>query len=394
MMCNAYLGGCRLSTDVLTCHLVLSRVIIYSSAASGENSPVKGETDCAAIYANHSARWPNARVETWPVVPNPGPYELRHHMMIVAIEPIDAGAESTRSPIGRHAALLGKHAANATDIGFWDTLLAEALRRALGCRLAVPGVPLTTSPPHHVTLPRPVCRAPWRLAVRINYEDGNELYWQGEPPSDSGGWRQVRLRVPPPAAMQPVINRLVELQTASVLRCDPPPCSVPYPLAEPAPWEGVNGWDGRLQAVVAFLSPHYLHGVGSSVLWSMVSTHLPGRSGAECRERWMHLNEGAMMAAVPLGHRCVSCGESSTTSAPLSEAQRREVFERALELRSLGRAVQEALHGWKLEVRLRRRKDLQGQKDLYATSPNGTTYRSGPQLAAVLKIDGVRWCGP
>ena len=65
-------------------------------ARAGENSPVKCEIRCAAIYANHCLR-PNARVETWPVL-NPGPYELRQHMMIVAIEPIDAGAESKRAP--------------------------------------------------------------------------------------------------------------------------------------------------------------------------------------------------------------------------------------------------------------------------------------------------------
>ena len=59
--------------------------------AVAENSPVSCAMEYAARYANHSSQ-PNARMETWPVL-NAGPFELRQHMMIVATEPIDAGAE-------------------------------------------------------------------------------------------------------------------------------------------------------------------------------------------------------------------------------------------------------------------------------------------------------------
>ena len=55
-----------------------------------ENSPY--DRECSpAVYANHSRR-PNARIESWPVL-QPGPLEVREHMMLVAAEPIDAGQE-------------------------------------------------------------------------------------------------------------------------------------------------------------------------------------------------------------------------------------------------------------------------------------------------------------
>lgn len=72
-------------------HVVRHPIAHILCSRAGENSPFQSETRYAAIYANHCSR-PNARVETWPVL-SPGPYEPRQHMMIVAIEMIDAGAE-------------------------------------------------------------------------------------------------------------------------------------------------------------------------------------------------------------------------------------------------------------------------------------------------------------
>ena len=65
----------------------------WRRAAQGacENSPL----DCPrypAIFANHSAAAPNARLETWPVL-QPGKYALREHIMLVATAHIEAGAE-------------------------------------------------------------------------------------------------------------------------------------------------------------------------------------------------------------------------------------------------------------------------------------------------------------
>jgi hypothetical protein len=53
-----------------------------------ENSPFRVPPH-AAVFANHSAV-PNARLEQWP---NAAPDEPRSHMMLVAIEPVEAGAE-------------------------------------------------------------------------------------------------------------------------------------------------------------------------------------------------------------------------------------------------------------------------------------------------------------
>ena len=47
---------------------------------------------CAAIRANHSARYANARLELWRQ-PNADPLDVQEHMMMVAIEHIEAGAE-------------------------------------------------------------------------------------------------------------------------------------------------------------------------------------------------------------------------------------------------------------------------------------------------------------
>ena len=155
------------------------------------------------------------------------------------------------------------------------------------------------------------------LAVRINYEDGNDQYWKGHRPSFSDHWRRVRLPVPPQAEMEPVINRLAELQTAGVLRQEAPPCPVPYSVGTPAVWDGEGGWDARLQAVVSFLAPFYLHGVGNGTLWALVSTHLPGRTGAECRDRWVSLNDDGSPAFAgmrakssrgPSAAQCPHCG--------------------------------------------------------------------------------------
>ena len=59
-------------------------------AGASENSPFLLPR-CCALHANHSAR-PNARLELWPVL-RPATHEPRQHMVLVASEPIAAGAE-------------------------------------------------------------------------------------------------------------------------------------------------------------------------------------------------------------------------------------------------------------------------------------------------------------
>ena len=60
------------------------------------------------------------------------------------------------------------------------------------------------------------------------------------------------------------------------------------PAEPPLPWEGAGGGDERLRHLVPLMS----RAAGSA--WALVSTHLPGRSGRECRERWSNLIQAAV----------------------------------------------------------------------------------------------------
>ena len=214
---------------------------------ASENSPFTCP-QALATFANHS-RKPNARLEVWPV-PEPLPCELRVHMMLVAMEAIEAGCE-----------------------------------------------------------------------IRIDYEHGGSSYWKelGMSPAETS-WRSTRVRPPPPAAdPEPVFDRLVELRTAAALGQSPPPCVEPrgVDLSLAVPWEGTSGGDARLKAVVPLLAAPSGHTrapssslatdrlseAGSSAdplaslrqlhvsdaLWSLVATHLPGRTGLACKQRWQHI---------------------------------------------------------------------------------------------------------
>ena len=69
--------------------------------------------------------------------------------------------------------------------------------------------------------------------------------------------------------------------------------------------------------------------------------------------------------------------------AALTEAQRREVYKRAMVLRALGRAAKEDIHGWQIEIKMR----ADGiQRDLHATSTAGKVCRTAPALEAALSL--------
>lgn len=126
--------------------------------------------------------------------------------------------------------------------------------------------------------------------VRIDYEDGGEAsYWGalGHAPSERE-WRKVRVRPPPPENEEPVIGRLPALQAASAQRSEAPPCHVPAPYS-PCDWDGASGGDARLHAIVPLLSTNGRDANNSA--WSLVSTHVPGRSGRECRDRWQVIRD-------------------------------------------------------------------------------------------------------
>jgi len=122
--------------------------------------------------------------------------------------------------------------------------------------------------------------------IRINYECGDLTYWRGQPPAETD-WRGLKLRPPPPTGDAPVIDWLRELQEAAALRQKPPPCPVPQSPCSPMPWEGAGGGDARLHEVVPLLSTNGRNANQSA--WPLVSTHVPGRSGRECRDRWSRI---------------------------------------------------------------------------------------------------------
>ena len=103
--------------------------------------------------------------------------------------------------------------------------------------------------------------------IRVDYESGNAYYWQGRTPLETD-WRSHYIEPPPP-------------QTRSA---PDPGCDVPLIGRNGAfPWEGDAGGDSRLRRLVPLL----YHGNPSE--WTMIASHLPGRSGHECRSRWSEL---------------------------------------------------------------------------------------------------------
>ena len=139
--------------------------------------------------------------------------------------------------------------------------------------------------------------------VRIDYERGDAQYWHGQAPTERT-WRRARVVPPPPSLDDPICDRLMQLQTAAVLRQPAPACSEPQLLGghSPVPWEGPEGGDARLLAVVPLVSTRGRE--VSKSAWALVSSHVPGRSGRACRDRWMQLLEQERTSATsPVSER-------------------------------------------------------------------------------------------
>lgn len=198
---------------------------------ASENSPFPVPR-AAAIYANHSAA-PNARLECWPAL-RPQRMELRQRMVLVASERIDAGSE-----------------------------------------------------------------------IRINYEASHDVggYWKGSPPPETP-WRSLYVPPPPSTLEEPVLGRLAQVQAAAAsgealpeLRVQES-CAAGAEEAPPLPWSGDNGGDARLRMLVPMLTTKSCTYEGAlarmQTNWAMLSTHLPGRSGRECHDRWLQLKLEAM----------------------------------------------------------------------------------------------------
>ena len=112
------------------------------------------------------------------------------------------------------------------------------------------------------------------------------LYWGEQGPPRETAWRDVRAHPPPPVAgAKPVCQRLQQLQAAAASRQQAPWAPEVEARPPPVAWEGAAGGDARLRKAVPLLRSN----------WSLVATHVPGRSGHECRERWrsLQMNEDA-----------------------------------------------------------------------------------------------------
>ena len=153
------------------------------------------------IFCNHSSN-PNARFEKRPI-PNAGPHELKHRMIVVASERIPRGCE-----------------------------------------------------------------------IRLDYDrrSASYNYWGGEPPLETS-WREKRVAAPPPSGADAVAHEN-----------QPLPCMDIKSETKVLPWEGPNGGDARLLKLEPILTPHK-----SPLRWAYVATHIPGRTGEECRNRWLTL---------------------------------------------------------------------------------------------------------
>lgn len=135
------------------------------------------------------------------------------------------------------------------------------------------------------------------------------------PPKESASWSAKRIEPPPPSGEEPrlfdIEQSWLERSSSSSLKRrrggeamgeaplaagSAPPAWPEYEGAEeeegrerssgvPAPlrWCGPGGGDERL----AHLVPRLLR--ANPTNWATISTHLPGRSGRECRERWSEI---------------------------------------------------------------------------------------------------------
>ena len=162
--------------------------------------------------------------------------------------------------------------------------------------------------------------------IRINYEDGNTAkaatYWGSKnvpgQPHESDAWRWARRHPPPPAARaERIIDGLAQLQRAAAaaasssreggLRQESVESGLLHELREegasgaPLPWKAARGGgDARLRVLVPLLAaelPALKEPTKPSPHWGIVATHLPGRSGRACRERWLLIKEPAVPRA-------------------------------------------------------------------------------------------------
>ena len=141
--------------------------------------------------------------------------------------------------------------------------------------------------------------------IRIDYDAGvkRARYWgasTGMPrPCEDDSWRAALRTPPPPAAdAEPLLDGLLRLQRAARAPASDLEAASGALLrligdgtVGPLPWGGAQGGDARLLLLVPQLAKK-LHGLRdrtSSCHWAIVASHLPGRTGRECRGRWFDM---------------------------------------------------------------------------------------------------------
>lgn len=111
--------------------------------------------------------------------------------------------------------------------------------------------------------------------LRVDYESGASNYWglRGLTPSESLTWRDARVTPPPHSGVEPNFEWALPVGVPTVA----------FEADEPLPWGGADGGDARLRSLVPLLLEN------NPANWPLVATHLPGREGAEVRNRWAAL---------------------------------------------------------------------------------------------------------
>ena len=209
-----------------------------------ESAPVAVPRHCAS-YVCHSER-PNARLELWPVL-RPSTCQLRQHLVLVASEPIAPGAEIRVKRRGEAA---------AAERSAGQPAGPESSDRWRAARGAPPA-------PHPDAEPLVNCLA------QLQRDAGRRGAGQGAEP-EAPSWAEELL---PGGDLGSELSLLSQLLPAEGRE-------------EPIPWAGACGGDARMRWLVPQLAKEMAKGGPS---WAIVATHLPGRSGRECRDRWLEL---------------------------------------------------------------------------------------------------------
>ena len=237
-----------------------------------ESAPFAVPRYCVS-YVRHSAA-PNARLELWPVL-RPSTCELRQHLVLVASEDVPAGAEIRVKRRGGTAAA-EEHDGGGGGHGGGGVARPESPSRWRAARCPPPA-------PHPDAEPLVDCLA--RLQRDAGQRDagprgaavqgGAAGHGKGaEHEAGHGG-------APPSSWAEELLGGSFDLGGDHITQLVPGEAPEP-----PTPWQGACGGDARMRCLVPQLAKEMAKGGPS---WGIVATHLPGRSGRECRDRWLGL---------------------------------------------------------------------------------------------------------